>query len=234
MGGLWWLAGAVAGSVANSIIYRWPRRLAWIADRSRCPKCKHVLAGWDLLPLLSFVFLRGKCRYCRQPIGWRYLIVELVMAIGFGYLGNLGDLSVLGIWWITVVIAAIDWETRLVPEVLVAGWALLSLGNLSRLSVLGVLGGAAVIGAMWGLSRGRAMGFGDVEIAAVLGWWLGWPGIIWALWVAFVVGGLIGLISLIRRMGTLKSQIAFGPFLVGGGWVAYFWGDKMRAWFLGF
>ncbi len=77
------------------------------------------------------------------------------------------------------------------------------------------------------MGRGGGRGFGDVESAAVTGWWLGWPGIAVALWVAFVSGAIIGVIRVIRGIGGIKSEMAFGPFLILGSWIAYIWGENL-------
>lgn len=86
-----------------------------------------------------------------------------------------------------------------------------------------------VIGGIWLITKKKAMGEGDIEIAAVMGWWLSWPNIMIALWVAFVTGAVFGLWSLVAGKAKLKSEIAFGPFLVIGSWVGYVWGDKIWA-----
>ncbi|KKU02961.1 MAG: Prepilin peptidase [Candidatus Amesbacteria bacterium GW2011_GWA1_46_35] len=221
--------GAVAGSAANAIIDRLPRRELWFAGRSHCDKCDHVLGVWDLIPVFSYVVLQGKCRYCHRSIAVRNLLVELVMAGSFVYLSNLGNLSYLGILWITLIIAVMDWETQLVSDWLVLVWGGLVVvsSGIGMGSVWGAAVAVGVIGGMWMLTRKRGMGEGDIGIAAVAGWWLGWPGIAVGLWVAFVAGGVIGGIRVIRGISGMKSKIAFGPFLIFGAWVGYVWGEKI-------
>jgi leader peptidase (prepilin peptidase) / N-methyltransferase len=87
--------------------------------------------------------------------------------------------------------------------------------------------GIGLIGGIWLFSRGRAMGSGDIGIAAVMGWWLGWPNILVGFWVAFVGGAIYGAIKLIKRTSTLQGEVAFGPWLVLGSWVGYLWGQKI-------
>ena len=212
--------GAIAGSVANAIIYRLPRGVSWYKGRSFCPSCNHRLSFWDLVPVASYLALRGKCRYCLLPIAYRYLFVELFMGVGF----VLSPLSNLGILWITTVIAVMDWETMLVSDWLVAIWAILVLiSNFDiRISNLyGILIGIGVIGGIWLITKKKAMGSGDIGIAAVLGLWLGFPKIINALWFAFVIGGIYGAYLLLTRQAKLKTAVPFGPFLILGGWIAY-------------
>ena len=230
---LMFIVGAVAGSVANAVIYRLPRGLSWMRGRSKCPDCKHNLGFWDLIPLVSYLLLWGRCRYCRRRISLRYLLVELFLGLTFSlsYLSGLSFLSYLMIW-VTTVIAVMDWETMLVSDWLVGAWVGLAiLSNLSNLSDLRYLGGAAlgvaVIGGIWMISKRKAMGEGDVGIAAVMGLWLGWPRVAPALWISFVAGAVYGLWLLVLGKKTMKSKIAFGPFLILGSWIGYLWGDKI-------
>lgn len=209
------IIGITAGSVGNAIIYRLPRGIAWHSGRSICPNCNHTLSFLDLIPILSYILLGGKCRYCKKSISWRYFIVEILSGLIFLNFQLSGFL-----YWIMLIIAFIDWETMLVSDLLIAIWAILVvLGG--GTSILGGLVGLGIIGIIWALTRGKAMGAGDIEIAAVLGLWLGFPKIITGLWLAFVIGGIYGAFLLITKKAKLKSQIPFGPFLLIGGLIAY-------------
>lgn len=220
---IWFLAGIFAGSVANALIYRLPIGKSWLTGRSICPKCKHELGVLDLLPLLSYIFLKGKCRYCRKPIGISYFLVELILGLVFVFLQNW---VLAGLAFVTLVIAVMDLQSQLVSEwMILAGFLLVLPGH-----VWGAVLAAATIGLVWALSRGRAMGFGDIEIAGFLGLWLGVPKTMVFLWMAFVIGGLIGLICLIGHITKLKDKIAFGPFLLAGAWIAYFYGATIIKW----
>lgn len=220
---IWFTVGSFAGSIANALIYRLPIGKSWVSGRSICPKCKHELKPLDLIPLLSYLFLLGKCRYCKKSIGIRYFLIELFLGLAFAFLQ---DWHLAGLAFVSVVIAVMDWQTQLVSE------ALLLLGLLFVLPghLWGALIGAGVIGLIWALSRGKAMGFGDVEIAGLMGLWLGWPKTSVFLWLAFVIGGLIGLIGLMSRISRIQDKVAFGPFLLSGAWLAYFWGDTIIKW----
>ena len=216
--------GAIAGSVANSLVYRLPRGLDWWGGRSVCPHCKRVLSAWDLIPLLSFVFLLGKCRYCHKSIGFRYFWVELLLA----FVGATQPLVILGLAFVSVVIAVMDWQTQLVSEwMLIVGVVLAAFLNFN---LPGAAAGAVTIGLIWALSKGRAMGFGDVEIAAWLGLWLGIPKIFTTLWLSFVLGGAFGVVVLFFKIKKLKSRVAFGPFLITGAWLAYYGSDTIIKW----
>ena len=265
---IWFVAGAGMGSVANALIDRLPRRESWMKGRSHCDKCGHTLGTLDLIPLLSYLVLSAKykgCRYCHKSIGIRNFLVELLMATGFGLIYNFqfsifNQFSIFSvlilnlIFFITVVVAVMDWEIRLVSEKMIIMWGFLVLTMqfasllLSKFSIFnfqfsinslisqfsnnlfGLVMGVGLIGGLWAVSRGKAMGSGDVEIAAVMGWWLGWPKIAPALWIAFVAGALVGSWFMVTRKLKIKSEIAFGPFLVIGAWIGYFWGDKMLTW----
>ena len=123
---LWFVIGAAAGSTANAVIDRLPRHESWFRGRSHCDKCGHVLGLLDLIPLLSYLVLGGKCRYCRKKIANRNFGVELLLGLSFMVIG--GHLLSL-IVWVTVVIAVMDWETRLVSEFLVLVWGILVIAD---------------------------------------------------------------------------------------------------------
>jgi len=203
-------------------------------------------------------FYEAGCRYCHFPIPFRNVLVEIFLGLAFLLIFNLKfeifnqipifQFSILqrillaGMVWVTVVIAVMDWETKLVSEAMILLWGLLIISYqiagpiLLKFSIfnfqigdslLGLVIGVLVIGGLWVASKGRAMGFGDVEIAAVAGWWLGWPKTGVALWVAFVTGAIVGVWKIWRGKAGLKSEIPFGPFLIIGGWTAYLWGEKI-------
>ncbi len=224
--------GTVAGSVANAVIYRLPRGKSWMRGRSQCPDCEHELSAFDLIPIFSYLFLRGRCRYCHSPIPIRYLLVELFLGSAFtvSHLSHLSFLSYLIIWVMTVI-AVMDWESMLVSDWLVGSWLILVLLSMNyeliTMNLLGAAVAAGVIGGMWVVSKGKAMGSGDIEIAAVMGLMLGWPKIISALWLAFVLGGVYGIWQLAIGKKKMKSVIPFGPFLILGTLIAYVWGEKI-------
>lgn len=245
MGWEYFILGLVMGSAANAIVDRLPVGKSWFEGRSRCDTCRRVLTGWDLVPVVSYLWLGGKCRYCHSPIPIRNLGVEIAMGCGFFILGRWSGgsgwekLSLLGGLWVTMIIAVMDWETQLVSEALVGVWGgVVVLGQLNNLGSWSHWGGAAfgvgLMGGIWAVTRGKAMGFGDVEIAAVLGWWLGWPAVAVAAWLAFVTGGAVGVGLMAVQKRGWRSQMAFGPFLVMGAWGAYFFGDMIWRGIFGF
>ncbi|MFA0756790.1 MAG: hypothetical protein YPKNTGVA_002319 [Candidatus Fervidibacter sp.] len=226
------LFGAAVGSFVNVCIYRLPRRLSILHPPSHCPHCGTYLTAADLVPLLSYLWLLGKCRYCKTPISPRYFVVELVTALLFvaavhRYGASVGAALVALSLAALVVIAVVDWEFFLVPDEAV--WALGVLGGIrclltgEPLRALMVGFGGALVGALtiwligivgrW-LFRREAMGFGDVKIAAAVGMHLG---LTWALLPFFLlsvfVGALLGVGLALLQRRALTGYMPFGPAL---------------------
>lgn len=124
-----------------------------------------------------------------------------------------------------------DLETKLVSETMILVWGILVLvlqfNLLPGQMILSLALGLGVIGGVWLFSRGKAMGFGDVEIAVVMGLWLPWQKLSVALWLAFVLGAAAGLAQVVNKKASMKSQMAFGPYLILGTWLAYLYGEKI-------
>lgn len=235
--------GAAVGSVVNALSYRLPNNLSWLHGRSKCPKCKHELGFLDLIPLLSYLGLSGKCRYCKKPIGIRYFLVELVIAIMFVVISLWfvapSSWILMAILAVTMLIAVMDWETQLIADMAVVIWGVLVISYqltvnnylfnwTNMLIAVGV--GVGIIGGIWLTTKRNAMGEGDIGLAVVMGLWLGWPNVLVALWVAFVCGGVVGAVMIISGRKKLKSKIAFGPFLIIGSWVAFLYGSILVKW----
>ncbi len=243
---LLFVIGAMLGSVANAIIDRLPRNESWFVGRSKCDKCKHELKFLDLIPIVSYISLRGKCRYCHSPIPVRNLVVEVFLGMGFvlishtGQIGLISQIMLMGIVWATTVVFVMDQETMLVSDAIVLIWGLTVIGY--KLSVVGInindiwglIIGVIVIGGIWFVSRGKAMGSGDIGIIGVIGLWTSYPKILVALWMAFVIGAAVSCWLLVVSKKNMKGMIAFGPYLIVGGWIAYFWGDMIIRWIFHF
>lgn len=235
---LLFVSGAMLGSVANAIIDRLPRNESWCEGRSKCDVCRHTLNFWDLIPIVSYLSLGGKCRYCHSPIPFRNLMVEIFLGVGFvtiGHISHMGPISqitIMAIAWVSTIVFVMDQERMLVSDAVVLIWGMvvvLGLG-IEMSSVWGMLVGVVVIGGIWFVSRGRAMGSGDIGIIGVIGLWLGYPKVFVALWMAFVIGAIVSTWLLVFLKKSVKSQIAFGPYLITGGWIAHFWGDMIVKW----
>lgn len=244
--------GLTIGSFLNCVIYRLEEGKSFLKGRSFCPRCKHDLSWQDLVPVFSFLALRGKCRYCSERISWQYPAVEL--ATGLLFVLNFlrfdlgGGRSNLLIFEFVmslflIVIFVYDLKHYLIPDrVVYPAIALSLIFNLQflisdqfsvfKLSILSALGASSFFLAIVLISRGKWMGVGDIKLAFLMGLILGWPDILVSLFLAFFIGAVIGtgLIAL-KRKG-LKSEVPFGPFLVTGTFIALFFGKAILDWYL--
>lgn len=236
------LGGLAAGSFLNVVIHRLPRGESIVWPPSHCPRCGRRLGARELVPVLSFLVQRGRCRGCGEPIPWRYPLVELVtavllVAVGLRY-PDPAQTAFYG-WLTGILIAAtfIDVAHRIIPN---------------RLLAAGLIGGAALfpwarphplgdallgIGAAGGvmlliglLSRG-GMGGGDIKLAAVFGFFLGAAPAALALLLGFTAGGLAALAMLLLGLKGRKDAIPFGPYLAGGAMAALLWGRSLIDWY---
>lgn len=245
------LAGLVAGSFLTAVVHRLPRGQPLWRGRSACPACGTVLAARDLVPLLSYLWLRGRCRHCRAPIPLRYPVLEGLTAAAFAlaaarWAGQpLRAWELAGLYALLLAVAAIDLEHLLIPNRLVAAglawegvWRLWlppvwSPEGSGPAAALGQgLAGAALLLATMALiqaaSRG-GIGGGDVKLAAVIGLALGPRLGLLALGVAFVLGGLAGAVLLAMHRVGRRDPVPFAPFLVAGTAVAAHAGPDLVA-----
>ena len=254
--------GLAIGSFLNVCIYRIPRKGSVASPRrSYCPYCKHSLSALDNIPVFSYIFLRGKCRYCKGRISPRYMIVELLTAGLFTLMLWRGlaiyqDIGYLALEIATtfifvgflVVISFIDLEFTIIPDKIV--YLGLSIGlllgisaavigkdiNLILFRVLGAVAGAGVIIliAVVGSAvfRKEAMGGGDVKLMAMIGIYIGlWPHILITLIAASIFGSIVGVTLILVRKKKMESAIPFGPFLAIGALLSLLYGGKIWAWY---
>lgn len=237
------LLGLILGSFGNVLLYRLPEGKS-IGGRSHCPHCKRTLGIIDLIPVVSFVLLRARCRTCKKAISFQYPLIELSSGLLFLYalqvdfavapsfaLGVLSALLLGFCLWFLLLIAVTDAWTALIPDALNIPLLVLSLlhGYINGLELIApAVIGAGFFAAQWGISRGRWVGTGDILLAAGIGAFLGdVPLLLVALWIAYVSGAVVAVILLIHKKKTMQSRLAFGPFLVGGAFVALMWGGKI-------
>lgn len=248
------LFGLIIGSFLNAVLYRLEFGGSLWRDRSRCPKCGHILKWYELFPIFSFLFLRGKCKKCRKKISFQYPLVEL--ATGFLFLAiflkyqNLPLFSLdswLDIFYgfiivsFLVLIFVFDFKHYIIPNVAVYSLIFISLFYdfyrydfiLLRYYFLAVAVAFGFFLFLYLWSKGRWIGFGDVKYAVFMGLFLGWPNILVALFLAYLSGAVMGLLLLWVKKKDFKSQIAFGPFLIFGTFTAFFWGSEIIKWYLG-
>ncbi len=235
-----------AGSFLNCIIYRLQTGEGFLKGRSFCPYCKHELSWPDLIPVFSFLLLKGKCRYCQKPISIQYPLVELATALIFLliFVFNIQySIFYILISCFLIIIFVYDLKHYIIPDKIVYPAIILTLifnfqftifnqFSIFQFSILSAVGAAAFFGALVLVSRGEWMGVGDIKLAFLMGLVLGWPNILVALFLAFFIGAIIGLGLIILGKKTLKSEVPFGPFLVAGTFIALFWGEKIINWYI--
>ena len=235
--------GVGAGGVSTAVAWRWPRSEP-LRGPARCGACRGRLRAVDLVPLVSFLALRGRCRGCRTRIPAAYPAMELasgvlaataVLGLGAGWRGLAA--AMLGVSLVPVV--AIDLSHRLIPDVVIAPAALAGAAAGAAadpvhwwVPLAGAAGGGAVLLALW-LAHPEGMGLGDVKLAALLGAGLGLA-VIPALLVAFAAGAVAGAVLLVRLGARARSLgIPFAPFLAAGALVGLWAGPQMLAWYAG-
>lgn len=235
--------GAVIGSFLNVVICRLPAGQSLLYPPSHCPVCLNSLRFYDLVPIFSYLFLKGKCRYCSSSVSWQYPAVELLTGFLFvlaviKYGLTWSALRAMVLFALAVPVAVIDWRHKVIPDKLNLTGFVLALPLLfeSREILLsGAWGFLAGGGLLWGvalLSRG-GMGGGDIKLAAVLGLLLGWKQLLVALFLAFAAGSIIGAAMLLLKKVRLKEAIPFGPYLALGAVCAALSGDRIVMWYGG-
>ena len=245
-----WLAGLLGlavGSFLNVLIDRLPKGQSVVFGRSHCDFCKKNLRWYELIPVLSFVVQRGRCRQCRKKISWQYPVVEFVTAVGFMGIALQSQalefpqsLALVGQWLIfssLLVIFVADLKYQIIPDsMIIAGIVGVLLqgqafdARQGPALWLSGLGASAFFLLLYFLTRGRGMGLGDVKLAFFLGLLLGYPGIIVGLYAAFLTGAGAGVILMIGKYKTWKSRVAFGPFLIIGAVITLVWKAQILAW----
>jgi len=250
------LFGPFVGSFLNVCIDRMPRGQSIIKPRSHCAVCNHKLGNLDLLPIFSYLWLRGRCRYCRAHIPLRLPIVEGVTGLLFGFLYWKFGLSlelVMSLIYacLLVIIFVIDLENQLVLDKVVYPGMVLALGFSFLWPGLGVvswLGGGAlsrVLSALAGgtlgfaamalpyiLTHRRGMGLGDVKLGALVGLMTGYPLVLIAWLLSVITGGVVGAILLAFKIRKRKDPIPFAPFLATSAMVTLLWGQVIYQWYV--
>jgi leader peptidase (prepilin peptidase)/N-methyltransferase len=251
------LLGLVIASFLNVCIDRLPARQSLISPPSHCPACQRRLALKDLIPVFSYLWLRGRCRYCGAPIPRRVLWVELGTALLFGYLywhyivwqpGSGIELAVALFYsCIFILIMVIDWEKGLILNKIVlpaiAAAIVISAAFsifLPDVEIVPFIGWAAagggiglVIFALIVIASRGGMGWGDVKLAALIGLVTGFPLVFIALLMGVILGGVVAVILLALRIKKRKEGIPFGPFLALAAIITLLWGNGILSWYQG-
>lgn len=250
------LFGGCIGSFLNVCIYRIPREESIVHPRSHCPSCHQLIAWYDNLPVLSYFFLRGRCRHCRTTISVRYALVEMLTAVLFLAVWNSYGLDPRTLVYLVMVSGLIlgtfvDLEHYIIPD-------RVSLGGMASGLVFSALvpslhnqptPGGAVMVSLLGLAVGSgslylvaelgrlilkkdAMGLGDVKLLGGIGAYLGWAGVVFTILVSSLLGSIIGVTLILIGKREWQSRLPYGPFLAVGavGWVLG--GYRLWAWYL--
>ena len=237
------ILGLVIGSFLNMLIPRLHQGEKGIFfGRSHCTECKKQLKGLELIPLISYLWLRGKCRHCKKHISLWYPATEIITALTFGILTLITpDLQTwlwqTGMFIILLFILFYDLRYKeihdgvMIPGIVFAALASFFIGDFVDSLIGGVIG-FTFFALQYVISRGRAIGAGDMRIGAFMGLMLGWHLTIVALVVSYIFGSIISLILLGTKKATGKTAIPLGPFLVFGTVIAFFYGNKILEWYL--
>jgi leader peptidase (prepilin peptidase)/N-methyltransferase len=242
------LLGLAVGSFLNVCIYRIPLKKSIVNPPSSCPHCGERIKFYDNIPLISYLFLLGRCRHCRHPISWHYPAVEvltgllslaLYMRYGFSYQYILLLLFTSGL----VAISFIDLRHQIIPDVLslpgiaVGFAASFFLVHLSWLdSVIGIIAGGGslyLVAFIYHRLTGKeGMGGGDVKLLAMIGAWIGWRSLPLIVLISSLTGAIIGCVVLVLAGKGFRVRIPFGPFLSLGALLYLFLGPQLTRWYL--
>jgi prepilin signal peptidase PulO-like enzyme (type II secretory pathway) len=242
--------GTAIGSFLSACVYRMRRRET-LLGRSHCSNCGYKLGFFDLFPILSFLCLRGKCKKCETPIDREYFLTEIATGAVFLFsflfrwsgAGNANDFSfvILRDWLFLsglIFIFIYDFKYQEIPDAVSIPLAIclfavnLFLGADWKNLLLAVGAGGGFFILQYLVSRGKWVGDGDIRMGALLGAGLGWPFVVFAVFIAYILGGIVSAWLLISRRKKMQSRIAFGTFLALGGFVAMYWGEKVIIWYL--
>jgi leader peptidase (prepilin peptidase) / N-methyltransferase len=241
------VGGLAFGSFMGVVIHRVPNKESIVAPRSRCPNCGHQLSVADNIPVLSWLMLRGRCRYCHQSISPRYIAGEILIAATWTLavirLGVSWDLlAFLPFLWVLVALSLIDLETKLLPNRIVYPSVVAGVVLLAVAAALGPRGMDDWIRGLAGMSAGAGaffvvalispagMGMGDVKLAGLIGLYLGylsWGRVVLGFFLAFLLGAVSGIALMIAGKAGRKTQVPFGPFMALGAIIATLYGRPL-------
>lgn len=238
------LMGAAIFSFLNVVIYRVPKKMDFVRGRSACPDCGHQLGALDMIPVFGWIFLGGKCRYCKEKISPRYTLVELlggILAVGSAaiYGWSLQAVVVFAFFAVLTVVTFVDIDTMEIPNGFVIAALLIGVVSIFAFSEISLLERAIGIISvsvpllLITMAIPGAFGGGDIKLMAACGVFLGWKLSLIALFLAILTGGIYGMILLAGRKKGRKDHFAFGPFLCIGMTVSFLVGEQLLSWYLG-
>jgi len=243
------LMGLSLGSFLNSWIWRHWENIRIVSGRSICIHCRRQLSWYENIPVISYIFLGGKCRTCGKKIPWFYTALEIFMACAFVFIAwyrlNFGHFTPLlfsrDIFFITILTVIFVFDALhkvILPYIVWPGAVVGFLFNffIFHFSLTSMLLGALAAGgfflAQYLISKGRWIGGGDVRLGVMMGVWVGWPAVLVALFIAYVFGGSVAAVLLIAGRKKFNSQVPFGTFLAFGTVIAIYFGDEIVQWYL--
>jgi leader peptidase (prepilin peptidase)/N-methyltransferase len=227
-----------------------PEKFNLVTPNSTCPSCGHKIKPWENIPVISYLFLRGKCSACKTHISLRYPIIELVTgllsAIAIYTFGpNTTGLACLIFTWCLVALTMIDFDTQLLPDsitlpLLWIGLIANSFGLFTSLdsALWGAIGGYLSLFSVYWLFKiltgKEGMGFGDFKLLGALGAWLGWQMLLQIIMLSAFAGAIIGISMIVIRGRDKNIPIPFGPYLAIAGWIALMWGHDINQIYLNY
>jgi leader peptidase (prepilin peptidase)/N-methyltransferase len=267
------MLGLVVGSFLNVVIHRLPLIMerAWsrelrehlgedttdsseeaaynlVTPASRCPQCGHRISAAENIPVLSYLFLRGRCSECGARIPVRYPLVELttallsvVVAMRFGF--SIQTLAALAFTWALVPLFMIDFDHQILPDSitlpLLWGGLLLSLSGVFVDTTASIIGASAGYMSLWGiyhlfkiLTGKEGMGYGDFKLLGAIGAWVGWQALPVVVLFSSLVGAVLGIALILFRGRDHSQPMPFGPFLASAGWLTLLWGNDIIGFYL--
>ena len=250
------IMGLVVGSFLNVCIYRLPLEQSLSFPPSHCQHCQSPVKKYDLIPVLSWLLLGGKCRQCGMKISYIYPLVELLTALMFVWAyvatnSNLELMRALSLVSFFIVITVIDFQHQLILDKLLIPMAIVGVGfnvlinenllagynygaelltvSYAEMALGSIIGGGLLL--IIAIVSNGGMGGGDVKLATVLGLWLGWQYNITLLLLSFILGGIICSLLLLLKIRSRKDYIPFGPFITLAGWLVYLYGKEIINWY---
>ena len=246
------ILGALWGSFANVCIVRLPKDKGVVGGRSKCPKCKKQIVWYDNIPIISYLLLNGKCRKCKKPISFQYVIVELISAVSFISIYSIYGLSLTTLLFCIlslgfIIIFFIDLEHFIIPDVIT--FPLMVLGfiksfdpNLNSMFpnyIISIVGGIFGYVIIWAIiyfykqvRKKEGMGLGDAKLLAVIGFWFGIQSIPFVIFFSSTIALISVLPALINKSKKMSSQIPFGPYIIAGNLLYLILQNKINSLFL--
>ena len=243
------ILGLIFGSFFNVCIFRIPIKISIVSPPSHCPNCSNNINWYDNIPILSYIILKGKCRYCKKKISMRYPFIELFTSIVFVLVGYKFGLSIPLIPYLIfvsslIVISLIDYDYKIIPNVITYPGMILGLlfSFIPKMpinfisSIIGLISCFILFELIAILSRKiwkkEGMGGGDIKLIAMIGAFLGWRRAFFTIFCASLLGSICGMSLILTHKKNRNDVIPFGPFLCIGAFIALLYGQEIINWYL--